>query len=171
MASATAINNESPQQLQRELQNSRFRCLTDLSERRRCHRRGHAREVHLVERVERFQPELQSHRLPDLEVLQHAQVGAVECGSVDETAASVAINAADFQPPATVLVASYAYENARLLLLSKSKAFPNGLSNNHGRVGKHHFGHWMSALTALFPFDVNIWYEPWRGGDRRIGRR
>jgi gluconate 2-dehydrogenase alpha chain len=63
-----------------------------------------------------------------------------------------------FQPAQAVLVASYAYENARLLLLSKSKAFPNGLSNNHGQVGKHHFGHWMSALTALFPFDVNIWY-------------
>ena len=57
-----------------------------------------------------------------------------------------------------MLVASYAYENARLLLLSKSKAYPNGLSNNHGQVGKHHFGHWKSALTALFPFDINIWY-------------
>ncbi len=63
-----------------------------------------------------------------------------------------------FQPAKVVLVASYTYENARLLLLSKSKAYPNGLSNNHGQVGKHHFGHWNSALTALFPFDINIWY-------------
>ena len=63
-----------------------------------------------------------------------------------------------FQPSKVVLIASYAYENARLLLLSKSKAYPNGLSNNHGQVGKHHFGHWNSALTALFPFDINIWY-------------
>jgi len=28
-------------------------------------------------------------------------------------------------------------KNTRLLLLSKSKAYPNGLSNNHGQVGKH----------------------------------
>ena len=40
-----------------------------------------------------------------------------------------------FQPAKVVLLASYTYENVRLLLLSKSKAFPNGLSNNHGQVG------------------------------------
>ena len=61
-----------------------------------------------------------------------------------------------------MLVASYTYENTRLLLLSKSKAYPNGLSNNHGQVGKHYFGHWDAqagvGVTALFPMDVNIWY-------------
>ena len=36
---------------------------------------------------------------------------------------------------------AYAYENTRLLLLSKSRAFPNGLSNNHGQVGRHYFSH------------------------------
>src|SRR5882757_5150093 len=36
-----------------------------------------------------------------------------------------------FQPAKMVLLASYTYENTRMLLLSKSKAFPNGLSNNH----------------------------------------
>ena len=40
-----------------------------------------------------------------------------------------------FQPADVVLLASYTYENVRMLLLSKSKAFPNGLSNNHGQVG------------------------------------
>ena len=40
-----------------------------------------------------------------------------------------------FQPADVVLLASYTYENVRLLLLSKSKAFPNGLSNNAGQVG------------------------------------
>ena len=48
---------------------------------------------------------------------------------------------------------------SRLLLLSKSKAFPNGLSNNHGQVGKHYIGHWASReAVALFPKDLNIWY-------------
>jgi gluconate 2-dehydrogenase alpha chain len=67
-----------------------------------------------------------------------------------------------FQPAKVVLLASYTYENSRLLLLSKSKAFPNGLSNNHGQVGRHYFGHWDAqagaGVSALFPFDLNIWY-------------
>src|SRR5204863_9951615 len=63
------------------------------------------------------------------------------------------------QPAKVVLLASYTYENVRLLLLSKSKAFPNGLSNSHGQVGKHYFSHHQGApVTALFPFDLNSWY-------------
>lgn len=67
-----------------------------------------------------------------------------------------------FQPAKVVLLASYTYENSRLLLLSKSRAYPNGLSNNHGQVGRHYFGHWDAqagaGVSALFPFDLNIWY-------------
>ncbi|PWU07121.1 MAG: hypothetical protein C5B51_10835 [Terriglobia bacterium] len=67
-----------------------------------------------------------------------------------------------FQPARVVLLASYTYENSRLLLLSKSKAWPNGLSNNHGQVGKHYFAHWGTqgggAVVALFPFDINVFY-------------
>ena len=64
-----------------------------------------------------------------------------------------------FQPAKVVLIASYTYENSRLFLLSKSKAFPNGLSNNHGQVGKHFFSHWQgSPVIALFPFNINVWY-------------
>ena len=64
-----------------------------------------------------------------------------------------------FQPAAVVLLASYAYENVRLLLLSKSKAFPGGLSNKHGQVGRHYFSHNTGAsVTALFPRSLNNWY-------------
>lgn len=64
-----------------------------------------------------------------------------------------------FQPADIVLVASYVYENVRLLLISKSKAYPNGLSNNHGQVGKHYFSHNQgAAVSALFPFPLNNWY-------------
>ena len=64
-----------------------------------------------------------------------------------------------FQPAKVVLLASYTYENVRLLLLSKSKAFPNGLSNNHDQVGRHYMSHHQGApVTALFPFDINAWY-------------
>jgi len=64
-----------------------------------------------------------------------------------------------FQPAKAVLVASFTYENVRLLLLSKSKAFPNGLANNHGQVGRHYFSHHQGAgVSALFPFNLNAWY-------------
>jgi gluconate 2-dehydrogenase alpha chain len=64
-----------------------------------------------------------------------------------------------FQPADVVLVAGYVYENVRLLLLSKSKVYPGGLSNNHGQVGRHYFSHNQgAAVSALFPFDLNNWY-------------
>lgn len=67
-----------------------------------------------------------------------------------------------FQPAKAVLVASYTWENSRLLLLSKSKAYPNGLSNNGGQVGRHYFAHWDDqaggGVSALFPRDLNVWY-------------
>jgi gluconate 2-dehydrogenase alpha chain len=64
-----------------------------------------------------------------------------------------------FQPADVVLLASYTYENVRLLLLSKSKPFPNGLANNAGQVGRHYFSHHTGApVAALFPFDINAWY-------------
>jgi gluconate 2-dehydrogenase alpha chain len=64
-----------------------------------------------------------------------------------------------FQPAKVVLLATYTYENTRTLLLSKSAAFPNGLSNNHGQVGRHYFSHNQGAgVTALFPKNLNNWY-------------
>jgi gluconate 2-dehydrogenase alpha chain len=64
-----------------------------------------------------------------------------------------------FQPADVVLLAAYVYENVRMLLLSKSRAFPNGLSNSHGQVGRHYFSHNQgAAVTALFPRDINNWY-------------
>jgi gluconate 2-dehydrogenase alpha chain len=63
------------------------------------------------------------------------------------------------QPAAVVLVACYTYENTRLLLLSDSKRFPNGLANNHGQVGKHYMSHNQTAtVNALFPHKLNRWY-------------
>jgi gluconate 2-dehydrogenase alpha chain len=64
-----------------------------------------------------------------------------------------------FQPASIVLLATYTYENVRTLLLSKSKAYPNGLSNNHGQVGRHYMTHNQGAgVSALFPFNLNNWY-------------
>ena len=64
-----------------------------------------------------------------------------------------------FQPADVVLMASYAYENVRLLQLSKSRAFPNGLVNNSGQVGRHYLSHHQgSPVLALFPNDLRNWY-------------
>ncbi|HWH19991.1 MAG TPA: GMC family oxidoreductase [Solirubrobacterales bacterium] len=56
-----------------------------------------------------------------------------------------------FQPAKVVLVATFTYENSRLLLLSKTKAFPNGLANNAGQVGKHYIAHVTPVVYGRFP--------------------
>jgi gluconate 2-dehydrogenase alpha chain len=64
-----------------------------------------------------------------------------------------------FQPAKAVILSAHVYENVRLLLLSTSSAFPNGLSNNASQVGKHYFSHNSGApVVALFPHDINTWY-------------
>jgi gluconate 2-dehydrogenase alpha chain len=63
------------------------------------------------------------------------------------------------QPAAVVLLAGYTYENTRLLLLSTSSAYPRGLANNGGQVGRHYFTHNQGGgVLALFPHKLNRWY-------------
>jgi gluconate 2-dehydrogenase alpha chain len=65
------------------------------------------------------------------------------------------------QPASVVVLATYVFENTRLLLLSKSKAYPNGLSNNHGQVGKGYISHLYASGTAVFPGKrMNIYGGP-----------
>jgi gluconate 2-dehydrogenase alpha chain len=64
-----------------------------------------------------------------------------------------------FQPAKAVVLSAHVYENVRLLLLSTSKAFPNGLSNHGGQVGRHYFSHnSLADVIGLFPHDINNWY-------------
>ena len=64
-----------------------------------------------------------------------------------------------FQPADVVFISSQTMENVRLLLLSTSAAFPKGLSNNHGQVGKHYFSHaQFGSVSAVFPMDLRNWY-------------
>jgi gluconate 2-dehydrogenase alpha chain len=63
-----------------------------------------------------------------------------------------------FQPASVVLLATYTYENVRMLLLSKSRAFENGLANRNGQVGKHYMSHVYCGVNALFPGEkLNRW--------------
>ena len=64
-----------------------------------------------------------------------------------------------FQPAEIVLMGCFTYENVRLLLLSKSRTFPNGLSNNQDQVGRHYMTHnEIGSVSALFPENLNNWY-------------
>jgi gluconate 2-dehydrogenase alpha chain len=96
----------------------------------------------------------------NLTIFDNAQVTRVIAGAEGRVTGVLYIRGGEefFQPAKVVLVGGYTYENSRLLLLSKSAAYPNGLSNNHGQVGRHYFGHWTPLITALFPFDINVWY-------------
>jgi len=55
-----------------------------------------------------------------------------------------------FQPTSLVILSGFVYENTRLLLLSKSKAFPKGLSNNAGQVGKGFMSHGFIIGSGAF---------------------
>ena len=63
------------------------------------------------------------------------------------------------QPADVVLLGCYVYENVRLMLLSSSDAYPNGVANNNGQVGRHYMSHNQGAgVLALFPHRLNRWY-------------
>ena len=78
------------------------------------------------------------------------------------------------QPADAVLLAAYNYENIRLLLLSKSNAYPNGLGNNSGQVGQHYFSH-NTRRRRQRPVPVRpqplVRHARAGNGDRRLGRR
>ena len=96
----------------------------------------------------------------DFNILTHAHVTRIEVDDDGRATGVTFIRDGQeyFQPARAVLLASYTYENVRTLLLSTSDAYPRGLANNHGQVGRHYFSHATGAgVTALFPFELNNW--------------
>jgi len=60
-----------------------------------------------------------------------------------------------------VILAPFIYDNVRLLLLSKTEKFPNGLANSSGHVGKHLMAHiGARAFAAFDDRHVNIFMGP-----------
>jgi gluconate 2-dehydrogenase alpha chain len=49
-----------------------------------------------------------------------------------------------------VILTPFIYDNTRLLLLSKTARFPDGLANSSGQVGKHIMAHIHSAVFVAF---------------------
>src|SRR5712672_2797686 len=60
-----------------------------------------------------------------------------------------------------VIVAPFIYDSVRLLLLSKTERFPNGLANSSGHLGKHLMAHIGARVFAAFDDrHVNIYMGP-----------
>src|SRR5215831_20788812 len=60
-----------------------------------------------------------------------------------------------------VILAPFIYDNVRLLLISKTEKFPNGLANSSGHVGKHLMTHIRArVLLAFDDRHVNIYMGP-----------
>src|SRR6202023_3912550 len=60
-----------------------------------------------------------------------------------------------------VIVAPFIYDNTRLLLLSKTEKFPNGLANSSGQLGKHLMAHITPKVFAAFDDRyVNMYMGP-----------
>ena len=60
-----------------------------------------------------------------------------------------------------VIVAPFIYDNTRLLLLSKTAQFPNGLANSSGHVGKHVMAHMMARVLVTFDDrHMNVYMGP-----------
>ena len=60
-----------------------------------------------------------------------------------------------------VILGTFIYDNTRLLLLSKTGKFPNGLANSSGQLGKHLMAHIGARVFAAFDDRyVNIYMGP-----------
>jgi gluconate 2-dehydrogenase alpha chain len=102
-----------------------------------------------------------AQRTGNLDIVTGAHVVKITTDAEDRAATVEYVKDGEthVQPADAVLLGTYTYENVRLLLLSASAAFPNGLANNSGQVGKHYMSHAQRAgVLALFPHDLNRWY-------------
>jgi gluconate 2-dehydrogenase alpha chain len=60
-----------------------------------------------------------------------------------------------------VILAPFVYDNTRLLLLSKTEKFPNGLANSSGHLGKHFMTHIRARVQVAFDDrHVNVYMGP-----------
>lgn len=78
-------------------------------------------------------------------------------GRVDQVRYIDAAGVEQAQKARAVILAANGAETPRLLLMSESSAFPDGLANSSGLVGKYLMGNGHSVLHAMFPDTVNDW--------------
>jgi len=60
-----------------------------------------------------------------------------------------------------VILTTFIYDNTRLLLLSRTDKFPNGLANSSGEVGRHVMAHMMARVFVAFDERyINVFMGP-----------
>ena len=62
-----------------------------------------------------------------------------------------------FQRAKAVVLSANGVETPKLLLLSATSAFPNGLANSSGQVGRNFMGNMQCGSDALFDHEINGW--------------
>lgn len=80
-----------------------------------------------------------------------------EQGRVSGVAYLDAKGSQQVQKAKAVVLAANGAETPRLLLMSESSRFPNGLANGSGLVGKYLMGNCHSELHAYFEHELNDW--------------
>ena len=95
-----------------------------------------------------------------LEVRPNSQVLMIEhdaSGKVSGVVYADAEGKTQRQKARVVAVAGNSIESPRLLLNSHSNAFPNGLANGAGHVGKHYMRHTTASVYAVFDKPVHMY--------------
>lgn len=85
------------------------------------------------------------------------RISTNESGRVDEVQYLDAEGTQHAQKAKAVVLAANGAETPRLLLMSESSRFPNGLANGSGLVGKYLMGNGHSVNHALFEHEANEW--------------
>ena len=89
----------------------------------------------------------------NLEIVAGARVVSLPVDGEGKAAGAVYVRDGQsyFQPASAIVLCAHTFENARLLLLSRSAAFPRGLANNAGQVGRNAMSHIYVGVDAVFP--------------------
>jgi choline dehydrogenase-like flavoprotein len=102
-----------------------------------------------------------------LELRAESRAIAIEHDAEGKACAVVYVDAeghAHRQAAAVVVLAGNCVESPRLLLNSKSGAFPDGLANNHGQVGRYYLRHVVQTVWSVFDQPVNMHRGELMGG-------
>ncbi|MEK6763152.1 MAG: GMC family oxidoreductase [Nitrospirota bacterium] len=97
-----------------------------------------------------------------VEVRTYCQAREITVGDDRKVRSVVYFDAAGREHEITArafVVAGNAVETPRLLLMSTSARFPDGLANSNGLVGKYFMDHLNLGMSAVF----SEWLEPWKG--------
>jgi gluconate 2-dehydrogenase alpha chain len=89
----------------------------------------------------------------NLEVVDGARVTEITVGRDGLAAGAryVRDGRAQVQPARFVFLSAHAFEDVRLLLLSRTAAHPNGLGNSRGQVGRNAMSHLYVGVDGVFP--------------------